>query len=127
MNELTRDNGEKRKTENVSGRSQDSELQDHTRSMGAFARAGNQARTDKISADRAIGKGSASRECESIISGRDAIVGKILRQLIWQSRNQVAHRKEDIQRIELQIQEAEAQIAEWEKLLDTLEQESEHD
>jgi len=59
---------------------------------------------------------------ESVIPGGDTIIGKILRQLIWQSRNQVAHRKDDIQRIELQIQEFEAQIAEWEKLLDTLEQ-----
>ena len=125
MNELTKNNGEKRKTENISGRSQDSELQNHAGSMGASTRAGKPDWTDQISTDRAIGKGTTSDK--SVIAGGNTIIGKILRQLIWQSRNQVAHRNEDIQRIQLQIQEFETQIAEWEKLLDTLEEsESKH-
>lgn len=119
MNELTKNNGEKRKTENVSGRSQDSELQNNTGSMGAFARAGNKAGIDKISTNRAISKRAASSQ--SVLISRNSILGGILRQLISQNRNQVAHRREDIQRIELHIQELETQIAEWEKLLYTLE------
>lgn len=121
-------NGEKRKTKDVQGGSDYGELHGNARSMGTFTIAGNETRIIEVPINRA--------DCQrrnpgrSAINGRDAVAGGILRQLITQTHNQVAHRlddikrsEDDIKRLKNEVQELNSQAKEWQQLLEALESE----
>ena len=124
MSELTTDgNDEKGKTKNIQRGSSDSKFHGHSRSLGTFAIAGNEAGSIEIPVYRANRKRRDSSRLA--LSSTDTLIGGILRNLILQSRNQVARRQNDIKRIEDELQELNNQLNEWEELLATLESSSE--
>ena len=106
---------EKGKAKGSPGRGGDGKLHNHSRSLGTFAITSNEVGIIKIPIYRANCQGRDPGR--SAISGGDAIVGGILRNLIAQNRTQVARRKSDIKRIEDELQELQQQGKEWEDLL----------
>lgn len=114
---------EKGKTKGSQRRGSNGELYDHSRSLGTFKIASNEAGIIEIPIYRANCQGRDPGR--SAISGGDAIIGGILRNLIVQNRNQVARRQSDIKRIEDEIQELQQQGKEWEDLLGVIEETAE--
>lgn len=112
-------NDDKRTTKDIQGGSNNSKLYGYPRSLGTFAITGKGAGIIEIPIYRADCKRRDSSRYA--LSSGDTLTGGILRQLIVQSRNQVARRQSDLKRIEEELQELNHQVSEWEELLEALE------
>lgn len=121
---LSSDDGKERKTRDYP-RGENLQSESDAGSLGTFASSSREYGTDKVSVSGILSERSNSDQPSNRCT--DTVVGKILRQLIGQTHNQVAHRLEDIKRLEKEIQELKNQANEWEQLLETLEEPSSED
>lgn len=118
------DDDEERKTRNHS-RGENLQLESDPGSLGTSASSSREYGTDKIPVSGILSERSNSDQPSNRCT--NTVVGKILRQLIGQTYNQVAHRLEDIKRLEKEIQELKNQADEWGQLLEALEEPSSED
>lgn len=107
------------KAKDSQGERQDCFSQDDAGGLGATPRTCTEARDYQIRVDGTNCQGQ--RRPRPFIPGTSPITGGIIRQLIAQSRNQLANRLDGIKRLENEVQEIEGHINSWEQLLNTLE------